>query len=75
MTGNEFRLIFPEKRIKSMFFEASKKGHSLHFTGRGWGHGVGMCQYGARGMAMKGIGYRNILSYYYKDVRIEKILR
>lgn len=75
LTGNEFRLIFPEKRIKSMYFEASKKGRSLHFTGRGWGHGVGMCQYGARGMAMKGIGYRNILSYYYKDVRIEKIPR
>jgi len=75
ITGNEFRMIFPEKRIKSMYFEASKKGRSLHFSGRGWGHGVGMCQYGARGMAVKGIGYRNILSFYYKNVRIEKIIK
>jgi stage II sporulation protein D len=70
MTGNEFRMIFPEKRIKSMSFNAEKRGVSLHLEGKGWGHGVGMCQYGARGMAIKGAQYKQILTYYYKGMNI-----
>jgi len=35
------------------------------FTGEGYGHGVGMCQYGANGMARRGAGYREILARYY----------
>ncbi len=42
------------------------------FQGSGWGHGVGMCQYGARGMALKGFSYRDILSYYFTNSRVEK---
>ena len=33
------------------------------FDGSGWGHGVGMCQYGARGMAAAGFDYRGVLTY------------
>ena len=40
------------------------------FTGRGWGHGVGMCQVGAFGMAQRGHDYREILSHYYSGVEI-----
>jgi stage II sporulation protein D len=40
------------------------------FTGRGWGHGVGLCQVGAYGMAMRGHGYRAILGHYYRGVRV-----
>lgn len=43
------------------------------FEGRGWGHGVGMCQEGARGMAYKGIKYRKILRHYYPGVSITDI--
>lgn len=41
------------------------------FEGRGWGHGVGMSQYGAKGMAEAGYTYREILSHYYTDVTIQ----
>lgn len=40
------------------------------FTGRGWGHGVGMCQVGAYGMAMRGHGYEDILTHYYSGVTL-----
>jgi stage II sporulation protein D len=40
------------------------------FTGRGWGHGVGMCQVGAYGMALRGHGYRDILTHYYSGVSL-----
>jgi stage II sporulation protein D len=43
------------------------------FTGRGWGHGVGMCQTGAFGMARRGYDYRTILTHYYSGVRIERL--
>jgi stage II sporulation protein D len=45
------------------------------FTGRGWGHGVGLCQVGAYGMAVRGHDYRAILAHYYSGVvlaRLEK---
>jgi stage II sporulation protein D len=75
MTGNEFRMIFPEKKIKSMYFDARKIGHSLHVSGRGWGHGVGMCQFGMKGMAHRGANYRQILTYYYRGIAIESVKR
>ena len=37
------------------------------FKGKGWGHGLGMSQYGAKGMAEAGYNYKEILEYYYKD--------
>jgi stage II sporulation protein D len=43
------------------------------FSGRGWGHGVGLCQVGAYGMAVTGAGYKDILKKYYTGVKIEKI--
>jgi stage II sporulation protein D len=42
------------------------------FTGRGWGHGVGMCQIGALGYARMGKDYRAILQHYYTNVQINK---
>jgi stage II sporulation protein D len=45
-----------------------KEAFSIH--GRGYGHGVGMSQYGAQSMASKGIGYREILSFYYPGTNL-----
>ncbi|MGE3465564.1 MAG: SpoIID/LytB domain-containing protein [Pyrinomonadaceae bacterium] len=42
------------------------------FTGRGWGHGVGMCQYGAFGLAKMGIKYDEIIRHYYTGVEVAK---
>ncbi|HEX5706779.1 MAG TPA: SpoIID/LytB domain-containing protein, partial [Pyrinomonadaceae bacterium] len=43
------------------------------FTGRGWGHGVGMCQVGAYGLARAGLGYEKILKSYYTDIHLSKL--
>jgi stage II sporulation protein D len=42
-------------------------------TGGGWGHGIGMCQWGAMGRARAGQDYRQILSAYYPGTRLEKL--
>ncbi|MGB9920114.1 MAG: SpoIID/LytB domain-containing protein [Moorellales bacterium] len=49
--------------------EVPKVFTRLEFSGRGYGHGVGMSQWGARGMAAEGYGYRDILEYYYNQNR------
>jgi len=55
--------------------EYDETGQLTHFifTGRGWGHGVGLCQVGAFGMARAGADYKNILKKYYKGIKISKI--
>ncbi|MGQ9556845.1 MAG: SpoIID/LytB domain-containing protein [Desulfurispora sp.] len=45
------------------------------FTGSGWGHALGMPQWGARGMAQQGYNYREILSYYFTDVQLASIFQ
>ncbi|MEZ5345013.1 MAG: SpoIID/LytB domain-containing protein [Pyrinomonadaceae bacterium] len=45
---------------------------SFSFTGRGWGHGVGMCQYGAYGLAQTGVKYDKILKHYYSGIDLVK---
>lgn len=45
---------------------------SYSFTGRGWGHGVGMCQYGAYGMGKMGAKYDAILKHYYSGIELTK---
>ncbi|MFW5808674.1 MAG: SpoIID/LytB domain-containing protein [Spirochaetota bacterium] len=73
MTGNEFRMLFPDGRVKSQLFTARKAGDGLMLHGRGWGHGVGMCQYSAKEMAERGSTYDDILKYFYKDITITKL--
>jgi stage II sporulation protein D len=46
---------------------------SFQFAGRGWGHGLGMSQWGARQLAVNGHGYRDILLHYYRGVQIERL--
>jgi stage II sporulation protein D len=46
---------------------------AMVFTGKGWGHGVGLCQVGAYGMALRGASYKEILAHYYRGARVEKL--
>jgi peptidoglycan hydrolase-like amidase len=62
----------------SLFYfdiERNSSGNVLGMTfyGRGWGHGVGMCQVGAYGMAHDGATYEDILKKYYKGIEIKKL--
>lgn len=65
-----------EQRISSGDFEVRRESTStgavLVFEGRGFGHGVGMSQYGAQGMAMRGRQARDILTHYYPGAVIER---
>lgn len=55
--------------------EYDEKGRIKGFTfsGRGWGHGVGLCQIGSYGMALSGASYKEILKKYYHGTKIKKI--
>jgi stage II sporulation protein D len=75
LTGREFRTLAGDARVRSLNFTATRDKSGLVLDGRGWGHGVGLCQYGARGMAQKGRSHEDILRYYYRDIRLEKISR
>ena len=55
--------------VPSRWFTASVRGGDLRVHGRGWGHGVGMVQWGAYGKALRGMGYEDILAYYYGGLR------
>lgn len=57
-------------KLKSAFFSVSMFDDGVHLTGRGYGHGVGLCQEGAMGMARKGYSFEEILSFYYPDYYI-----
>ncbi|SHG92702.1 stage II sporulation protein D [Thermosyntropha lipolytica DSM 11003] len=59
--------------LPSTWWEFTLKKDVLLIKSRGYGHGVGMCQYGAQGMAQKGYHYEDILKYYYKDIKFCQI--
>jgi len=54
---------------------ATPQGAVLRFLGRGWGHGVGMCQNGAYGKAVAGADYRRILASYYTGIEVVRWTR
>jgi len=56
--------------ILSTSFTTTIEGNMIVFHGHGWGHAVGMCQFGALGMAQQGKTYRDILSFYYPGTQI-----
>jgi stage II sporulation protein D len=59
--------------IRSTNFAVSVSGDSARFTGSGYGHGVGLCQWGARSRAADGFSYREILAYYYPGTVLRKV--
>jgi stage II sporulation protein D len=56
--------------LAALCWPGAASGAKWVVKGRGWGHGVGMSQYGAYGLAQHGRGYRKILHHYYKHTRI-----
>ncbi len=62
-------------KLRSTFFSTYPEGDYVILKGRGYGHGIGMCQEGAMGMANKGLNYHQILSYYFDGIRIENKFR
>lgn len=61
-------------KLKSAWFSVSVTGDSVILKGRGYGHGVGMCQEGAMSMARKGYVYIDILHFYFSGVQIRNVI-
>ncbi|MEE9181135.1 MAG: SpoIID/LytB domain-containing protein [candidate division NC10 bacterium] len=68
--GKQFRRILGPNRIRSTRFTIYRDGPSILFVGQGWGHGVGMSQWGAKGMADLAYDYTSILKHYFPLVEI-----
>jgi stage II sporulation protein D len=72
--SDEFRLAVGESlgwnKIPSTWFEVSRQGDGFAFHGRGWGHGVGLCQKGAAAMAQQGRSAQEILAQYFPGTRV-----
>ena len=72
ISAPEFRQLIGYDQLRSTNFWIKKINRSFSFTGLGWGHGVGLCQWGAKGMAETGADYQSIIKYYYQNVEIGK---
>ncbi len=70
ISSHKFRMSVDPNKIRSTVFIVYKKNDKFAFTGRGWGHGVGLCQWGAFGLAMRGKNYKEILKYYYPGTEV-----
>lgn len=57
-------------KLRSTFFSVSKSGNDIILCGKGYGHGVGLCQEGASVMTRKDYDYKQIISFYFKGVNI-----
>jgi stage II sporulation protein D len=73
ISGKEFRRLLGYDLLRSTNFVVQENDEVYFFSGLGWGHGVGLCQWGAKGMAERGMDYRSILNHYYQNVEIGKI--
>lgn len=70
LSGIQIRKIL---NLNSANFTIDYSGNEMKFTIKGYGHGVGMSQWGAQGMAQKGYKYYDILFHYFKDTNIKDI--
>jgi len=73
ITAKKFREILGPRLIRSTNFNITIKGDKAYIKGRGWGHGVGMCQWGAFSMAKKRRSVRSILRLYYPGAKIVRL--
>jgi stage II sporulation protein D len=72
--SNRFRLAVGPDGMRSTLLTTMKVGKkTVSFEGRGWGHGVGLCQWGARGRALAGQSYKTILETYYPKAKLAKV--
>lgn len=75
INGTEFngRDVATKLKLRSNYFSINQNGTKVTIATKGFGHGVGMSQYGALGMAKEGYTYDKILKYYYQGTEIKKI--
>ncbi len=70
LSGHRMRLLLGPDVLRSTLFTVRVEGGVATFEGRGWGHGVGLSQWGARGMALRGWDFVRILRHYYTGAQV-----
>ena len=73
LMAKDFRLAVGPGRLRSTHFSSKMAATKFTFQGRGWGHGVGLCQWGAKGMADEGYTAELILGHYYPGAELRKL--
>lgn len=74
VSGPALRLALGSDRMRSIYLNSLHvSGGNIVMSGKGFGHGVGMCQWGARKMALEGKKAEEIIQFYFKDVTIGKM--
>ena len=73
LSGVDVRRILGYGDLKSLSFSFTQKGGNYTFSGKGFGHGAGLCQWGANRLAAQGKNYREILNHYYPGSEIIKM--
>jgi stage II sporulation protein D len=68
-----FREKLGYSKLKSLWFDVEKHGSGVVLKGHGFGHGAGMCQWGAKVLAEKGKTFREILSHYYPGTELQTL--
>jgi SpoIID/LytB domain protein len=69
----EIRRALSESHLYSSAFDVEKTENGFRLHGKGWGHGVGLCQIGAAVMGQQGYKYDQILLHYYRNAEIKRI--
>ncbi len=70
ISAKDFRAALGPDVLRSTNFSIILENPYVVFAGKGWGHGVGLCQWGAFGMSKKGYSYTEILEFYYPGAKI-----
>lgn len=70
IAAEQIRKAFGYSKVKSTMFQITRNDDSISFVGRGFGHGVGMCQNGARIMALAGVNFEKIVRRYYPNAHL-----
>ena len=73
LKGQDFRRLVGYSKLPSTRFDVRREGGMFVFSGRGSGHGVGLCQWGAKVMAEQGKTYREILEHYYPGTMLTRL--
>ncbi|MCB9493477.1 MAG: SpoIID/LytB domain-containing protein [Epsilonproteobacteria bacterium] len=72
LPGHDLRLVVQGK-MKSLSFNVKKNKNRFVFNGKGFGHQLGLCQWGAKELIKKGWKYREVLSFYFPHIKISKL--
>ena len=73
VSGRDLRQVLGGRAIRSTLFEVGVEGEWVRFVGSGAGHGVGLCQWGARELAERGRGVNQILEHYYPGTHLRQL--